>query len=227
MITANPNRGAAWIFGPYLNHLFRGHFQAFHLLGEIPETDPTLPLVFMPNHSTWWDGFFVWWLNKSLFQRPFYVMMLAEQLQRFSFFRRLGAYGLDPGNAKSTVQALRYTVERLAETPPPTLCFFPQGELLPWQNNNLRLREGISWISAHSPGKITALPLGIRVEMLAQQRPEVFFAFGRPVPIGEKKAVDMNALTGIMESLLAEMAGDIVQKRETKILFSGKRSLSE
>jgi hypothetical protein len=53
---------AAWadrIFHPYVTWLFKRHFHVVRLLGKIPETNPELPLLLLPNHSTWWDGFFV------------------------------------------------------------------------------------------------------------------------------------------------------------------------
>ena len=97
-------RHAAWadrIFHPYVTWLFKRHFHALRLLGKIPETNPELPLLLLPNHSTWWDGFFVYLLNKKLFERQPYLMRREDQLSRYRFFTRLGAYSINPQSSGS------------------------------------------------------------------------------------------------------------------------------
>ena len=42
-------------------------FMKFRCWGELPEIPDHLPLLLLPNHSTWWDGFFVYLLNKTDF----------------------------------------------------------------------------------------------------------------------------------------------------------------
>jgi 1-acyl-sn-glycerol-3-phosphate acyltransferase len=59
MIKANPTRWAKFIFHIYVMRLMKRQFHAFHLFGDLPQPDPDLPLLLIPNHSTWWDGFLV------------------------------------------------------------------------------------------------------------------------------------------------------------------------
>jgi len=178
MIEATPSASAGWIFNIYLKRLLKKHFFSVRLLGNVPEPAPEQPILLLPNHSTWWDGFFVWQLNEQLFGRPFYLMMLQEQLQRYSFFRKLGVFGIDPANPKGMLSSLDYSVKLLNQLPPPILTVFPQGELLPTRQSPLGYKKGIDWILKRYAGPINLLPLAIRCEFTAEQLPLVFFEFG-------------------------------------------------
>ena len=94
------------IFLPYILRQFRKTFHGLYFLGPVPTPDPTLPLLITPNHSTWWDGFFFYTLNKRIFRRKGYLMMLEEQLSKYRFFRRIGAFGIEPGLRRKSYQAL-------------------------------------------------------------------------------------------------------------------------
>ena len=77
MIKANPTRWAKFIFHIYVMRLLKRSFHSFNLIGNIPKSDPELPLLLIPNHSTWWDGFFVYLLNDQFLKRELYMMMLV------------------------------------------------------------------------------------------------------------------------------------------------------
>ena len=62
---------------------------------NLPEFDKSKSLIVTPNHFSWWDGFFIYWTNKKLFNRKLYVLMLEEQLKRYWFFKKLGCYSID------------------------------------------------------------------------------------------------------------------------------------
>ena len=223
-------RHAAWadrIFHPYVIRLFERRFHAIHLLGGIPETDPDLPLLLLPNHSTWWDGFFVYLLNKKKFRRKPYLMMLEDQLARYKFFSRLGAYSINPHSAASIKNSLRYSVDILNEkiSPRPMLCIFPQGELLPWDQRPLVFKNGLEAILSGYGGKANLLPLAIKTIFLNEQLPEAFFLFG------ENAIANSNTFTGMLrlqeseESLLDELSQKIVNGEKRMILLGGHKSV--
>jgi hypothetical protein len=114
-----PARHSPWadiIFLPYITGQFRNHFHGLHFLGPDPDIDPALPLLITPNHSTWWDGFFFYILNRKIWKRKAHLMMLEEQLSKYRFFSRIGAFGIEPGLARRSYQALRYSAAVLLET---------------------------------------------------------------------------------------------------------------
>ncbi len=220
---------AAWadrIFHPYVSWLFKCHFHAIHLLGQAPETNPDLPLLLLPNHSTWWDGFFVYLLNKKLFHRRPYLMMLEDQLSRYRFFARLGAYSIVPQSSGSIKASIKYSIEILKQKimPKPLLCIFPQGELLPWEKRPLSYKSGVETIMSGFGSKANFLPLAIKTEFLHEHLPEAFFCFGENLIANSNTFAGMQRLQEIEESLLDELSRRIAKGEKGAILMSRHKS---
>lgn len=177
MIKANPTRWAKFIFHIYVMRLMQRHFHAFHLFGNFPQLDPDLPLLLIPNHSTWWDGFFVYLLNEEMLKQKAYLMILDRQLAKYRFFARIGAYGITPGDIKNVRESLKYTVE-LLQIKNVMINIFHQGILLLWDKRPLNFKKGIEAIIRLYNKPINILPLAIPAEYSGEQRAEVFFQFG-------------------------------------------------
>ncbi len=221
MIKARHAAWADWIFQLYLTRLCRRHFHALCLLGNVPETNPDLPLLLLPNHSTWWDGFFVYLLNQKLFRRRLYLMMLEDQLAKYKFFSRLGAYSINPHSAGSIKNSLRYSVDILNEkmAPRPLLCIFPQGELLPWDKRPLVYKNGIETILSGYGGKVNLLPLAIKTEFLTEQFPFAFFLFGENIIVNRNAFGGVQSLQEIEDALLDDLKRRIILKEKGQILL--------
>ena len=133
MIKAQHKNWAEFIFKPYVMRLIRKHFYGLYLMEEFPAVKSDIPILLMPNHSTWWDGFFVYLLNNLIYRRPLYVMMLEEQLSKYSFFSKVGAYSIRPGHPASILETMKYSLEILhtVKNPAPLVCLFPQGKMTP------------------------------------------------------------------------------------------------
>ena len=177
MIRAQHRLWADLIFHPYLTWLFKRHFHTIQLLGTLPEIPADLPLLVLPNHSTWWDGFFVYLLNKRIFRRTAYLMMLEEQLSKYWFFAKIGAYSIEPGHRRGIVESLAYTVELLNQQMS-LVSVFPQGELLPWHTRPLGYKRGVEWILQKYGKQVAVLPLAIRTEFLGERCASAFFLCG-------------------------------------------------
>jgi hypothetical protein len=132
-------------------------------------------VLIAPNHNSWWDGFFVYTLNEELLRRRLYMMMLAEQLTRYRFFSRLGAYGIRPGSRDSVLQGITYTADLLRQSKS-AVCIFPQGELTPF-GTELNFQRGLEWILKSYKGQVDLIPLAMRCEFLQDRQAEVFFLF--------------------------------------------------
>jgi hypothetical protein len=229
MIEAKHKLWADKIFYPYVMWLFKRHFHAIHLLGEIPAPPADLPLLLLPNHSTWWDGFFAYLLNKKLFARIGYLMMLEEQLAKYRFFAKIGAYSVNPKLPKSVLASLHYSVSLLRQKPMPRpmLCIFPQGDLQPWDARPLNYKRGLEWLLQKYAQPVNILPLAIRVEFLGEQRPEVFFLFGKNYQLDFSAFPGLNWLEELEETLLNNLSIRIVQREAGQILLQGYRSVNE
>jgi len=229
MLEAKPGRCAQSLFRFYLRNLLKKHFHAMYLMGKMPQTDPYSPVLFLPNHSTWWDGFLFFFLNDLIFRRPIYLMMLETQLARFPFFRRLGAYSIDPWHPQATLESLRYSLTLLHRNtcPRPMLCMFPQGELRPWGQRPLDYRPGVEWLLRQYDEPIQVLPVAIRIEFTGEQRPDIFFLFGENCLCDKNQYPQLVELENTELDLLNHLAGKINRKDFGQMIWRGTRSASQ
>jgi hypothetical protein len=226
MITARHQRWAEGIFFPYVRGLLRRHFHALRLVGAPAEPAPDSPVLIVPNHSTWWDGFFVYYLNRIVLHRELYLMMLDEQLARYRFFSRVGAFGIRPGLPRSAMEALRYSAGILQERGK-ALCLFPQGELRYHATRPLEFQRGIERILKLAGVPVQLLPLAIRCELLEDQRPEAFFLADRchVVDAGSFRGVEW--LEGEEIALLDRLETAIRSRERGSVLLQGRLPLDE
>lgn len=215
------------IFRWYILRLLRKSFAGMYVFGEIPDQSLRLPVVLVPNHSTWWDGFLIYLLNLKIFRRPLYLMMTEEQLRRYRFFSWVGAYSIPLGSPRGIIESLRYTMGLLErrEEPTPLVCLFPQGELTSWFQRPLEYRRGLEWILARYSGGLTLLPLAIKAEFRAEQRPEVFFLFGGAQELSGTDFSGMPGLEAEETRLLTRLAECLRSEPPTASLLEGVPSV--
>ena len=213
----------------YLKRIFKQHFNQISILGNIPEPDPGLPLIILPNHSTWWDGFLIYLLNKKIFNRPGYLMMLESQLSKYQMFSGIGAYSINQNKPKDILASLSYTVSLLNQStiPRPLVCIFPQGELLPWEIRPLGYQKGLEWILCRYGNIVNLLPLAIRLEFKDEQRPEVFLKFCENYQFTDKTFPGVAWLEKTQIDLLDKLSNCIIQQEKGKILLQGDRSINK
>jgi len=224
---AKHNRLADVIFHIYLYRLFKKHFASFHLMDDFPSVDPNLPVLLIANHSTWWDGFFIYFLNRTYFKRELFVMMLEVQLSNFPFFTRLGAYGIHPESTAEVKASLRYTVKLLSKKTNSgvMVCIFPQGEMQTWSDSTVVFRRGIDVVIRKYQKPVTLLPLSIRAEFLQEQRPQVFFLFGQPEIVEATKFDGIVAFERVEEKLMQTLSNKINHGEQGKLIYRGKQSI--
>jgi 1-acyl-sn-glycerol-3-phosphate acyltransferase len=226
MIAARHDRWADWIFYRYVRGLLRRSFHSLRLLGELPRLEPDRPLVLIPNHGTWWDGFFVYMLNRMEFHKQLFLMMLDEQLSRYRFFSRVGAFGIRPGLPRSVAETLRYSAGMLQD-PGNALCLFPQGELRYHARRPLSYQRGLERILRLSGTTVQLLPLGIRCELLEDQRPEAYFLADRCHTVDASSFPGMPWLEEQARGLLERMEAAIAAREPGRILLRGKTPLDD
>jgi len=229
MQKARHQKWAELIFRFYLLRLFRQHFSVLSIIGTLPQFDNSYPTLLIPNHNTWWDGFFIFILNKKILHKSMYLMMLDEQLQKYSFFSRLGAYGINPNSPKATLESLRYSVELLKSESalPSCVCIFSQGRLEPWDLENVQFKSGVDWILKHYQNPVNIIPLAIRCEFLSMQRPGAYFMFGNIL------TTDFNHFPGIpwleeqLKLTMKNLHSTIRDGSAGTPILNGKKSIHE
>jgi 1-acyl-sn-glycerol-3-phosphate acyltransferase len=226
MIEATHNRLADVVFKRYLNHLFRRHFASLNLIGDAPHIPENLPVLILPNHNTWWDGFFVYHLNRIFFQRRLYMMMLEEQLSRYPFFRRIGAYGIIPNKVEDVRKSISYTAKLLEGTDPEgvALCVFPQGELVSWYQQPITYQRGIEVIIRRTKRPVSILPLLMRIEYIEMQYPQVFFMFGEPEIMDPTMEIKIEHYARKAKDLRDKLRRELIKKNYGNTILSGRPS---
>jgi 1-acyl-sn-glycerol-3-phosphate acyltransferase len=225
MTRARHSPGADRIFLPYILRQFRKTFHGLYFLGPVPAIDPALPLLITPNHSTWWDGFFFYILNKRLFRRTGYLMMLEEQLSKYGFFSRIGAFGIEPGLPRRSYEALRYSAELLRD-PENALCIFPQGVLRYSGVRPLEFQRGLGYILKLYGGDVNLLPLGIRCEFLIDQRPEAFFMADRVYRVNHQTFQGIEWLEQHEEALIDRLYQAILAGDKGRVVVRGREPMN-
>jgi hypothetical protein len=170
---------------------------------SMPLPGPEVPVIWYGNHSSWWDGYVPFAMNRLVWKREAYVMIEHTQLSRYGFFRWAGGFSVDRSNARSAVQSINYASKLLATAKNRALLIYPQGEILANDTRPLRFFSGVghivkSVVQAH--GACALVPLALRYEFIGEQKPEAFVSSGTPRLL--ESITDLKQLTEDMEAAL-------------------------
>lgn len=177
MIKADHNRAARFVFDIYLNRLLRKNFSRFYLVNSFPEIPAGAGLAITPNHISWWDGFFIGYVTGTFLKRKFYVMMLEEQLRKYGFFRKLGAYSIEQGNPGQLLQSAAYTKSILGDESSFTVIF-PQGKIEPFEKRPIELKNGLKFFINGLNLESYVLPVAFKIHYYNDKLPAVVCRFG-------------------------------------------------
>lgn len=179
---------------PFLYSFFRLYtrlriwaaFREVRIEGDIK--DKGLPVLVFANHMSWWDGFWVMYMNMKLFRRKFWFMMLEEQLKKLMFFNKMGGYSVKKGS-RSVVESIKYTIG-LLEDERNMVLIFPQGRIESMHRKELVFEKGAARI-AEGAGKAQILFVVNLVEYYSHARPTLYFylaEYNRNDPAGIENA---------------------------------------
>ena len=125
--------------------------------------------VIVANHHSWWDAYLIWLVKERLGRRSSAIMASA-QLERFRFFRSLGAL---------SERELRTALRRLEQGD--LLFLFPEAELK--QAGDVAvIQPGATFFARRAA--VPLYPLAIRVVVRGAQYPEAFLSLGRRLEPG-------------------------------------------
>lgn len=181
MIKAKQIFWAHRVFTFWLEKFLINDFSAIYLLNPIPEINAETPVILTPNHSSWYDGFIPYWINYKFLKRAFYIVMLEEQLKKYSFFNKLGAIGIKPGFGNDIRISLNYLNTLLQ--PNHLIVYFPEGKIKPELQGEYELTKGLRYLTGNSNSII--LPMRIRIESLNRRKPALFLSFEKPISHSE------------------------------------------
>jgi len=176
MIKAEHKVWARLLFNPYINRLLRKNFSHFYLVNKFPEVDSSKGLLITPNHFSWWDGFFIDYIMRQHTQRKLCIMMLEDQLKRYWFFKKLGAYSINPNNARSITESLQYTQEILKD-PAHYVVYYPQGTIEPYDKRPVSIKPGLQRIFQNSDIDAVIVPVAFKIQYGETKLPAIFARF--------------------------------------------------
>jgi len=166
--------GHHWFLYPFFEWYgqirIKQHFKNVRIAGDLYDSD--LPTLILPNHFSWWDGFFISYLNRKIFRKKFYVMMLEEQLNAHPFFRKTGAFPVNK-NPKSIIHSMRYAIEILKNRDN-LLAFFPQGQFESIYQQPIHFKRGLSWLLTNLENEIQVVFAANLTEYFDSAKPYLF-----------------------------------------------------
>lgn len=130
------------------------------------------PMLFVANHVSWWDGFWVLKLNSMIFKKKIHVMMLESQLKKNPILKFSGAFSINPGS-KSVVETLKYSLKVL-ESQNNMVVMYPQGVISSLYSNRVEFKDGGDFLVKKLGEKVDVVMGSFFVEYLSNPMPTLY-----------------------------------------------------
>lgn len=154
----------------YVIHKMNRAFHSVVIKGDTK--DKNLPVLFIGNHISWWDGIWVLHINQKLFKRKFFYMMEEEQLRKNWFLNYSGGYSITK-NSRSIIESINYTAELLTDRKNLVLLF-PQGVIVSMYNHEFVFQKGITKIFHQINNKVQVVFLANFIDYHSNTKPTVY-----------------------------------------------------
>jgi 1-acyl-sn-glycerol-3-phosphate acyltransferase len=135
------------------------------------ELDPGKAVLLLSNHFSWWDGFFLFQINRLLLHKKFYIMIAEENYLNIWFLKFLGAFSVKR-SSRSAIETLQYAGE-LLNVPENLLLIFPQGKLYSNYVEEVSFEKGVLSIINSSNKNFQYLFVSLFVDYFQQRKPTI------------------------------------------------------
>ncbi|PCK20394.1 glycerol acyltransferase [Bacillus pumilus] len=180
MKESHKSRSFRRIFYLYLErYLLNKHFRCVMMQGRLDPKEK-LPVLYLANHSSWWDGLIIFLLTEKASELDHYMMMEEKQLTQYAFFRKLGAFPVHKENLKSVKQALMTAKENMQAGG--AVWLFPQGKIMHQDTRPLELEGGASFLVRQFE-QVVVKPVTLHYTFNQFQKPTVSVVFGEDVVV--------------------------------------------
>ncbi|KIL25842.1 hypothetical protein B4134_2588 [Bacillus safensis] len=193
MKESDKSRSFRRIFSLYLErYLLHKHFRCVMMKGAV-DPNEKLPVLYLANHSSWWDGLIIFLLTEKASGLDHYMMMEEKQLKQYAFFRKLGAFPVHKENLKSVKQALMMAKENMQAGR--AVWLFPQGKIMHQDVRPLELEGGASFLVRQFE-QVVVKPVTLHYTFNQFQKPTVSAVFGEDTFVsgGELRSKDVTHL---------------------------------
>jgi len=214
---------------PILEHAFHLylHFQlkrSFHAVWyrhdrqDGPPLNFDTPILVYANHSSWWDGLLLFWLNRTTLHRQAYAWMSYDGLTRYPFFRRLGAFAGQTQSAADMRQLWRY-VHQLAGQRQAMVAIFPEGAQRLQGDRPIGFQKGLARLVDTLDPTTLLYPLAIHYASLEHAKWDVFLHLGTPETIASCQRLRASERQPHLERTLTDLADE-----QLRLLSDGVRT---
>lgn len=139
MLAPRRNKVIYSFFSWLISHLIRTNFQKFDF--TTLSFDQNRAILILSNHLSWWDGFWIFHINRIHFKKKFHVMITEENYEKVWFLKYLGSFSVK-NNSRSVIQTLEYA-GRLLDDPQNLVLIFPQGKLYSGHTDQIQFQKGL------------------------------------------------------------------------------------
>jgi 1-acyl-sn-glycerol-3-phosphate acyltransferase len=170
MIVAKHHSVIYPFFKWFTRRLLKRNFHSIQIESDFE--DKAQPVLVLANHISWWDGFWVEYLNQQTIHRRFHFMMLEEQLKKHWYFRYTGGYSVRP-KSREMVKSIEYTIG-LLKNPANIILLFPQGKIHSAFNDSIHFESGIQQIIHKTDPDFQVLFVANFTDYLSDVKPNLF-----------------------------------------------------
>ena len=158
----------------YSKYMISKHFHETHTLGDTSiQSDSSVFLL--SNHTSWWDGFWVLYLNQLRIKKRFHFMMLESQLRKYKMFNYAGGFSVAK-KQRSVLESLRYA-QTLLQNPENLVLMFPQGAIQSMHIPYISFGKGVERILSHTQKHVQVVFLVTIVDFFSQKKPSLYLYY--------------------------------------------------
>jgi 1-acyl-sn-glycerol-3-phosphate acyltransferase len=217
-VTERYSPARAWFFALYFRRYFVRRMNALRVCGTHHARQAAAgagPLILYTNHPSWWDAALYVVLPGLLFPgRRHYAPMDREMLEKYRFFARIGAYGVDLARPAGAAEFFRQSARILARGDS-LLWISAQGRFSDPRERPVGLKAGVARLCEANP-EATVVPVAFDYAFWTERGAEAFAAFGAPMRASDLIALDRDARLRRLEDRLTEtldgLAVDVVSR---------------
>jgi len=173
-------------FGRWLDRYFKKHFDGVRIsLEGCPPEDRSGALIVYTNHPSWWDPILFLLIARHAFPgRRMFGPMDAAALAKYSFFERIGAFGIDPFTRRGAAKFLA-TSRAILTTRDASLWITAQGEFSDPRSRPVQLRTGVAHLIRNLEWG-WVVPLAVEYPFWNERAPEALARFGTPFELADE-----------------------------------------
>ncbi|WP_246862702.1 1-acyl-sn-glycerol-3-phosphate acyltransferase [Pedobacter sp. KBS0701] len=157
-------------FSWYIQFIIKKDFASFQY--DQMEVKPEASILVLANHFSWWDGFFLFYINKKVFKKQFHVLVNAENYNKVGFLRYLGAFAAE-NKGKDVLETLNYA-GKLLDNPQNLVLVFPQGKLYSNHLKGISFEKGVMQMINASQKKISIFFAATFIDYFSKRKPSAY-----------------------------------------------------